>query len=548
MPRVATVIPDNYESITRPVALGIIRQVAEILQIPADIRVLFPGAVEEAPLTGSTLNYVGEPSRFSYNGRFRAEITEAAVDDRIFATAVFQDENQPIFLEPKLGIKICPVYSGTEMAITFSYRAPNRVLAKRFRDDALMRTAMLRKENLHELTYHYGVPYPFLTLLQDVHTLRETVAGYGEDFSTWVSNHITQRATNITTLVGTQPQLVIAERQVCALGHFDFTAEPEPEEKDKEGGSWILRFEYRVSYDKVIAAAAQWPLVVHNQLMDAKWYSTPNASGTQIDPNRRRRAPSLSRFAFDHFTNVYTHDCERPYQPIAIPEFDDWAPATTHPFTSTVTTIMLMVDPEDPYAVMSLKELGDYNIDADILEYLKGEAPYLNRFGESAVHVALYVDDVPFDDGLITIDSDLNVRTVDPMSLRSRYHLRISLVHDLLAISPAAFERLRLAGKACLNIVSTLQWRDMKTAWIPTLIGGKHVRHADLKTIAQSLNDLRQPHKFGGEYRMLTVGNFIVTTHRSQLNADYDSQAGSSGPERSNTRPGDRTPIPGCNG
>ena len=552
MPRVALETPQTYDSITRPVALGVVRQIFSILSLPQSLNIVFPGAAEQMPMTGSMLNDTGDPTSFRYGGQMHVEVTENPVEDRVLATAVYQRENLPVFVEPKLGVKIHPIYSGTEMVLTCQYRAPNRVLAKRFRDDALIRTAMGRKENLHELTYHYSLPYEYLHLLKSIYDMREEVAGYGESFDKWMVDHITQRATNITTMAGTQAQLVIAEHQVCPQGYFDFSALPEPESKDKEGGTFVLNFEYRMVYDKVVGSTAQWPLVVHNQLVDEQWRSEPNASGSQIDPARRKRAPSLSRHSFDHFTNRgKSYECRKRLGDIRIPHYDDWEPATVHPTTSPVVSIMLMVDVNDPTAILNLKELGDYTIDPDILAYLVDEAPYLGAYGQSAIYLSLYKGDVPLDDGALAINSNLTVTSTLDLDPRERYHLRIAIMTDFLALPNAAAERLRTHGKACIAILSTLQWQLFAGAWMPKLIGGTLFPRIDFLKIAQRISDLKNPRNPSTSYHMQTVGNFLIVAHRLQdlqgnLNADHESGTDGTETGGSDSGQGGGEPVPNC--
>jgi len=549
MPRVATEIPTTYEAILRPVVLEISRQLAVLLNLPQDISILFPGDAEEAAQHNSTLEKDGNASKFKYTQRFRVQFSENVVEDRVLATAVYQDENIPVFFDKKLGVKIKPVYSGTELVLSYTYRAENRAEARKFRDDMLMRTAMLRAENLHEITYHYELPVVFLHLLAEVYRMREAQEGYGDTFDDWVNAHITPKATNLTTLTGTVKTLAIAEKQVCPWGYFDFTAMPEPAEKDREGGSWNVNFEYRITIDKVIACVAEWPLVIHNQIIDEPWRESPNASGHLVDPNRRLRAPSSSRHSFDYFTpQLYPNPCRRKVDGVAIPHFDEWEPKQVHPETSTVAGIMLQVDPDDRHAVLNLRtDIPDYEIDPDIIAFLRGEGNNVARYGGSVFHITLYNDGDPLDEPLL-MDRALNVRAANPMHPRERYHLRLALVNDLLGLESAAIDRLRMHGAACIKILNTLQWRLLGTAFTPKLLGGTTVAKSDIIKIGQRLNDQKRPHHTGIEYRMLTVGNFIIATHRSSDYASNEAEADGTQGDGSDFAPGDLTGIPGCDG
>lgn len=551
MPRVATEIPDTYESITRPVAMTVARQVAELMGWSEAIEILLLGDIEEAAMPGSAPGSSDLPSTFNNNGRIRLEITENPIEDRILATAVYQKEHLPVFVDGQLGIKLHPVYSGTEIVFQFQFRAPNRVLAKRFRDEALIKTAMGRKENLHELTYHYGLPPTYLLMLQQFHAMREAVAGYGEDFSTWISNHITPRATNLMNLNGTQQQLVIGETQICPQGWFDFNALPEPESKNDETGTWVVNFNYTLQFDKVVGIAAQWPLVIHNQLVDEAYRDTPNASGVfvgSIDPDRVERAPGLSRFAFDKFTTLYSTPCARRYGGVSIPEYDEWEPGVVHPNTVSIANVMLMVDLLNPTAIIDLHELGNYSINSDILAYLAADYAKLTTYGQSAVHLSLYVDDYPMVDGTIVVDANLVVQSTQPLNPRSRYHLRIGVINDLLSIPTAAQELLRLQGAGCKELLTDLQFRLLGDALIPDLVAGKYVSRADFLRIAQRIKDRTTPYRVGIDYQMQTVGNFLIVTNRETDYANNGTQALSAAGGATGTGAGDATLVSRCDG
>lgn len=523
MPRVAVPIPNTYDSQTRVIAMATIRKVCELLDLPADTNVLFPGASEQVPMTGSTLNFQGDPSKFNSEMRVTAEVHEDAVEERILTTPVFQEENVPFFAEPKLGVRMFPVYSCTEMTIQFTYRAANRATARRFRDEALMRTAQGRQDNVHEISYHYPIPYEYLHLLKHIHELREAQGGYGDTFDKWMTDHLSAKATNLTTVTGTKPMLVIAENQIRPLGWFDFSAQPQPEQKDNDTGPYVVAFEYHLTFDKVIGAVAHYPLVVHNQLIDSDWYESPHASGNILDPERRVAVGSYSRYAMDHIVRLNQHHCI-PKTAARVPVFDDWAPKTEHPSTLSLVTLLIGVNPQDLNEVIDLKDLGDYTLDPAVQTFLQSEAPYLNSFTESVVYLSLYRGNVPIEDGSLVIDNNLIVRSNRPLDLRETYHLRVALISDLQHLTPNAFERFRGSGQACLNILSTLQWTLRRDGYLPKLLGGTYVSRNDLLEINHQINTQRS--RLPGTARtMLTVGNFLIATHRSTDYGSIDTQA-----------------------
>lgn len=552
MPRIICDLPQTYENIVRPVALDVARQLAEALNLPRSIKVLLPGVTEHALFPNSELGKQNDPhdaSSFGHNDRLLLDIQESPVEDRILATAVHQKENIPFFWDEKLGVRCYPIYSSTELSFNFQLRTQDRTTARRFRNELLARTAAMREGILHELSYYYHVPPTFLHLLHHIHTLRETQGGYGEDFSKWVSDHIDRRATNITDQVGKNQALAIREFQVCPLGHFQFAGTVDQEEKDKDSGTFVFNFQYKLVFDQIINVVAEWPLMIHGQLIDEQWRSEPWASGQLIDPDRRHRAPSLSRKAMDHFTTIYTNHCLQPLvDGYVIPNYDEWRPQFVIPNTSTLFIAMLgHTDPVDNVLFDLMGDLDGYHLDPSLRDFLIGEAPYMNRQGQSIFDLRLYEGDAPMMDGSLSVSRpDLTVLCNAVRDVRKSYHVRLALVNDLHTLSSEAWERLRRGGEAAVKILNCLQFKLLGKAFGPKLLGGYLIPTQELRTIAQRINDLKVPHKGPLEHVMLTVNHVVVATHRS---SEYvTDQERTDGTQAGGTDPGTDpfTKTPDC--
>jgi hypothetical protein len=557
MPRIVTETPEHYESITRPVALDVVRHLIKTMNLPSDIKILYPGSSEEAPMPGSLISENQPQNFFQYDGRVRIEVIEDYTEDHSWSRTVLQKDTLPIFLDPLLKVRLAPVYVPCELTFDFTYRAPNRVMAEKFREEARIKSAMLREDQLLEVTYHYALPPYFVELLKEIHKLRENVAPYREDIFKWLGDNFSDRATTLTTLIGTEPTLVIPETQVCVIGYFDFSQNPERAEKDSEAGPFNLRFQYKVQYDKVTGVSAEYPLVIHNQLINETFRYTPNVHGEQVDPARRIRRPSASRHAMDHFVTVYPKPCYRGMDGISIPVFDDWSPEQVRPDTSTLLSIMLTIDHTQPTLLLDLDELGEWTIDPDISAFMVTEGAHMTRYMDSVIHISLFEDELPIQDNQITVNLGLTLHTKTPMQLRKRYHLRVALVNDLTSLNAEAIRRLSESGRAGLKILMTLQHRSFETARLPRLAGGRVIPRTFIQEVGVAINDLKQPHSEGFEYRMLTVGNFLIQTNRIDDHANraeptnrpnHNTNTDSASPVGPDQTDGYVYPVPGCNG
>jgi hypothetical protein len=534
MPRNVIDVQQTFDNITRPVALQIAERLGRVMNLPPNTKLLLPDAAEAALFPNSELGAKdpANPATFGHTDQLQIEIQENPVEGFILSTAVHQVDQRAIFLDPELKIRIWPVKMPKELAFNFVARFQNRTRARQFRDEILNRTSALREGIMHELDYYYHVPKIMQELLVHLHTLREKTAGYGEDYPTWLTKHITPTATELTDQIGWIGALAVAEKQVYDLGHFDFTGTTDPEEVDKRSGTWTVSFGYKLVYDQVTQLVMEYPLQVHQSLVDSLWYGRRYASGELVDPDRRKRTQTHSREAMDFFTNSFINRCLETYHSgLTLPEFDEWKPKFAVPNTSTLYTAMLGLDPTAPRSLYNLfdDDLYGYSLSPSLREFMEGEAPYVCRKGASIFDLRLYLNDDPMDDGCLLLDADGNVTLNVVPDFRQRYHVRLALVNNLFTLNSEAQMRLRSAGQVGIDILNTLQWKLLGKAFTPRLLGGRVISREDFETIAQRINDLKVPHRGPFEFNILTVNEAVIIAHRSNNVGNHQTQPNGSG-------------------
>lgn len=513
MPRNVSELPETRESIARPVAFDITREIGEILRLPTVTEILFMGVTDQAQQSGSSLNYTGAPTKFPGGTRITVNMSEGSDENAVFAENSLQENAPIVFLDRGLGVRMRPVYSSTVMTLSFEVRSRSRVEAEKVRDEFRVRAAMGRQQLLHQLTYHFGIPAEHMELLTTIHTQREAVAGYGDTFEAWLRAHATSRLTQVSTLVGTNAAWVFGEVQVGVQGGFDFNVQPEAPDKSGDTGEYVYPIEYKVRYDKVVAMSLDYQLVNHNQLLPAKYHGPVIAGGITPDPYAQ---PVYSDYANATFRALFLNKrlLPSPIDGVRSPVFDDWMPAAVASDTSTVYVTMIAVNPEDLNEVIDLTQLDGVVIDGDIRAYMATQGAKLGKQYQCAIHVGLYKGQHWLGDEAITVSPDLKVRSTQPLCLRDRYHLRVAVLNDLLRLTDTARFDLRSQGVACQKLLLTLQQNLRDGQYVPILQGGKYVPDALLIACAKRINAGKESHFTGLECRMLTVGNFLISTKR----------------------------------
>jgi len=523
MPNITCQIPDTYDAITRPITVGVVRSLTALMGLPDSLAMEYFGAAESQAQPGSTLTPSPQENKFPFTGKITIECTESYLEDRLQG-AVKQLDQTLYFNDPALQVHIRPVYVGTEITLSFRYRAESRMEAERWRDEFRKRTAEGRTLLLHELSYHHGVPPAYLVILSEIYRLREKVAPYGQTLQEWFRSCITDKVTTLTTQAGTEPIMVIGETQVGVQGAFEFVAQPEQGSKFEELAAWETGFDYRFQFDKVISAVMDYPLVIHNQIIGVKYRPTVPL----YELANRARYPNRSRFLLDQYTPLYPATTDR-LSGVRVPQFDDWLPRYVAPYTSSIYTALIGLDLTDPQDVISFLQLGDYTLDPAVQEFLRGELPWLHLWGQSIFHMSLFRWGFPLEDGTITADAAFAVRAQYALNPRDHHHFRWAMINDLTVLSPAALERLRNAAPAALKILvgllpslyDALDPEGVNRTIVPKILGGRVLPKATLTHISDLINGTRtQKSTISSiERHMYTVGAMLIIAHKDQPDA-----------------------------
>ena len=472
MPKIFVEVHETYESITRPVVYNIVRDMIRRTGLPKDIRINYPGDIERAMQDGSSITTSHpEQTKFAYTSQLTIEVNEEYQEDRMLSTAVFRPENPFIFRDDALQVGIKPVYASCDTTITVKFRAQSKQQATRWRDDIKNRTSMNREQFIHQIAYHYLIPEETLVVLQEVHKLRENVAGYDEDFATYFKNNRTTKARWLTNQAGQNGRWGIAESQIRVLGWFDWEGVPEQGSKEDDASTWTIGFSYKFKYDKPTACAMQYPLVVHNQII--KYHPEPPEQPMyQIENQLRKYALSAKMFAyFETGSAMHYQQRRQGYQ---IPSYDEFLPVSVVPNTLRLFTALVQIDPNNPRELFKLTDNigGDLMLDPDIQCCLEKEWPYMTQPMQSIFNVSLYTGPFLQTPDKIAVDANLNLTTTFDMDLRQTYHVRVSLTKNLRLLPVAALNRLRECGPCLVKLLDALDPTLKDKGLLPCIVNG----------------------------------------------------------------------------
>lgn len=480
MPVVEMTLPDVAQAVSRPVILAVVKQIQEITKIDKDIRIFYPGESQRMQQAGSTLNSTNRDALMTNNQILFIEAEEDYEIDAMAATAVNYLEQNPVFNDFKLGVSITPIYVATNVTINFRYRTQSKAEALRWRDDIRVRVSHMRDINLHNLTYHYLIPMPYLQLLKTIHELREETAGYGDTFAEYVISNASDRLTTIGDLANKEARLGISETQARVVGMFGFEGVPERPERDDATGTWTVTFSYKFTYERPAACNIRYPIIVHNQLLPTEYTDFVNELE---DPEKKNNEFTLSLKALNYFESTTQFKSRiNPYPIVNIPDFDQFMPTTVPPGTSTVYYVLCTFDDSVPRLLVDLNELGDVVMDDDIMAFIRGgEYRYITKSYRSILQLHLYRGDNLSSDGAIECNADGTVVLLTDPNLRTDHRLRLSIIMDTSLLDRAALERLREHPKVLAKLLTSMNESLKDHPRLILMIQRNYVTENDLK-------------------------------------------------------------------
>lgn len=455
MPNIALPLTSISQSVTRPVIFDIITQLQAITNIHPDTVIYYPGDSGKMQTAGASIDSDNTRHPVFSNKRIMFIDVEDDYDaEAVGTTAINREEHIPVFFDQALGLIITPVYATTNITINFKYRCDSKTEALKWRDDARMRASQLYEMHLHNIKYHYAIPMEVWEIVQEVHRKREANLPYGQSIVDYINSYATDRLTLVGDIAAHNVSLAVAETQARIQGIFGFDTLPEKPERDDTNGIWTVSFSYKFTYEKPIGCQLQYPIMVHNQLLENKYI---DLRPTELDVYKVPKSFSKSFYAMNGFeSSTMINAAKNSDAVLRIPPYDDYVLSNVSPGTGTVLLVLAEID-VDNKSLFNLRELGDIALDDDILDFIKGsEYPYVARNYNSILQLTLYRDGYAAGEGSLVCDANLNISSPVVLDPRRQHRVRLSIVVDLAYLKKPAIDRLKRYPAAMVKIIGAM--------------------------------------------------------------------------------------------
>ena len=456
MPVVSITLDDTNRTILSSAYHKIISDIIEVISIPCKAIVVLHKDSEvsltDNKTTASITSSDNLPSTVA-NRRIIAAITEDYNEDELSTTTVHQVNAYPIFNDPEVDVSVYPIYVKSDIAIQFTYVSPSKIEATRIRDDIRIRLSQSRNITIHDVEYSILIPEVIEEFISDVYDLKNRLDP--QSLEDYFREHATKRVFPMTDMsnIG-NTRLAISEKQVRIIGLFDFSSMPEKIEVDADSNNYKISFTYKLTLDVPRAMAMRYPPMVCNKPLPAKYLQfIEDSKANSTEECRRNIGYTGSLRALSYFeAHRMLENRVNIKLPVNIPAFDEFNKREGHKGYGIIASFLTQVDETDCKGLMNLKDIDPYQIDPTVMEYIKFiDRQYIVNPYSSFIYLGLHQDGTHFDNNILEVDADLNVRSKVKLSLYKPVRVTLSVIIDLLMLDKKVIERL-LDNKPALYV------------------------------------------------------------------------------------------------
>lgn len=506
-------VPDVDHSVLRNVTLSVMRDFIELLHLPLDTKIIYPGRMEEGLLPNSAIGQHGDPKDFGNRPSVRIEVRDRLVDEEAGQLTHFTAENRNLLVEDKLGVYLRPHYSYHEVELTIRATFKSEVHAKQWADNAANKIKQGRQLHVHKASYHYRFPPIQMAILKEIHRLRENVAGYGEDFDTWFQSMAQPQVTKAATMDAGYWEYVASETMSRIQGNFGFVLVPDETESKANKTATETTIQYVFNFDKVDSLVLTYPIVVHNQVLSSKYRERTNTFEEINIESQRSQSVGAARY-FEAGAKDYYY--WRSLQGIAIPSFDAFIPNISTLSTRRIFTgLVNLTDEAIGTTLLNFHNLGRFHLKESVIKFLKeSEYKHLTTDFDSVFQLHLYRgrNPIPNKTQPFTVDESLTVRSNLELSYRDPHRLRFSLVTNLRLLSKDALERLKGDKDVLCSVLHAIYPQG---PWDKLVCDNSdNINWQDLENIIEIIEGLDK----NDQIRYNTVSTFFIQSHKKDTN------------------------------
>lgn len=425
-------ISSVQETVTRPIALSVVRDVLRMLNIGTlngkpDGQFIFNLNGSQTPLPQSTL-YHNEAS-LRLPGDIKIELSLQEVPTEHAALVMTHAaETRYVFADIANRVYVKPIYVPLEATLNIAISGQSRSQVMDIHRMLMVTVQQQGRFLRHEVAYNYIVPRYVMYTLIDIHRCREANGGYGVNTGTYLKQHFTESMRPISDSNGGQKNFTIAETGILINGNFTYQETPVPEKGDSIG-EWMISFEYRYHYERPDFLHVGHPITIHNQLLDQRFLEL----NTLISPELYRAQYGQLQGYFGS-TRCPPHPEDFYYRQ---PYFDDWQYHYKPRYMDVMITYLAGVSEDRPQLLLNLLDVEHFTIKKPMLDFMKDVGDLMLGNDETILRVTVHEWDELLGIDQCQLDEHLTLSIDGTVDVRMQYHAMLGSMKRFSDLNPA---------------------------------------------------------------------------------------------------------------
>lgn len=275
--------------------------------------------------------------------------------------------------------------------------------------------------------YNYAIPQSTMCFIMDSYD-RLQAAGETQSLKDYLAEVLVEGVQTRRNLSDTYVDIIVFEKQANCLAMI--TDGAFFNSKEVSDGIYEVTVPLRFEYYKPLGFTWEFPIIIANQVIDQKYLSM------WVPKLNRQLHPSYPQlwegglFAINKLSRFYRGDGGT-----RLFEYDEFFPSTAYRNTQTLTLFPVVVDKDQPNAVINLRELPDGLLPPVVLDYLVTHASAEGDANDSLVLIEIFELGATETRLSHRLDADLNLTTVKNMIPNQLHYCRISMVRNLIDLS-----------------------------------------------------------------------------------------------------------------
>lgn len=454
MPVFYSPLPNDTDTVTRPAVIGVFKELLAIYGLPTQRRIVYTDLVKQpANTTPTDVTSVKNAlqhrlARLPSEPCYLLEVDERLTPENINHSGIAARNRPALLYDAETGytVKLSTLFTEYEVRVTL--QSDSLVELNNFRNTVAVRQGMGQSHNQHTILYNSFLPSKAAYIFR-------LITAAGKD-SPPTLNEVLERLGNIMSPAGSLlgsstgkiSDIGFTFNVPDILGNIADNQLPDPVERDQESGTYAISFVYQFAFEKPSGVFVHFPVIVNNELLPLNVVDRPRQIDTQYP------------FMFGHTAEItlqYLEQRRMAFRGLKLdlltryPDYDKIELKSRLP--AYVPLMQLLCQLDDTLILCSLKELGDIEVDSDILAFLlESEAPYLHTPYQSIFHVGLSLNESLGREALVRTQTTGEVTLYYPTDKKKRHRLHVSICISPELLSPEALRRLlNYANKSVLD-------------------------------------------------------------------------------------------------